>query len=113
MQFRKNILLYVLVPFTLLFVCVSFFRFMVMHDYVIGYEAQCDPQEHRCFVGCEDDECTATYDYAKAEKYAPDLMRECGEDVTDCDAANQCLAGDRNCSITYCEEGGEDECSSV
>lgn len=91
---------------------VAFFscnRFILKSDYVVSYEGVCDPSFESCFVGCEDDECTQEYYYTEVQKYAPDLYRECGKDITDCDVANICLPEDKDCSVTYCDpETNED-----
>ncbi len=92
----------------------SYNRFLIKNDYMVGYEGECDPSFESCFVGCEDDECTQEYYYTEVQKYAPDLYKECGKDITDCDAANICLPEDNNCSVTYCnpETANEDEACS-
>ena len=117
MKFRDNILLYMLVPLVILCAAYSYFRFMVAHDYMIAYEGTCDPATQDCFIGCNDDACTDVYYYAKVQKYAVNLYAQCGEDITNCDAANACLpVDDQKCSITYCdpkiEEGACDDLSA-
>jgi len=94
---------------------VSYYRFMIKHDYVVGYEGVCDPTVEQCFIGCDDDACTEEYYYSKMQKYTPDLYAECGKDITDCEAASVCLPEDRDCSITFCnpEIDGSDACSVV
>lgn len=93
----------------------SYYRFMIRQDYMVGYEGVCDPATETCFVGCEDDECTEEYYYSKMVKYAPDLYKECGEDITDCEMANACLPGDRDCSVTHCDPmtDGDDACAAM
>lgn len=83
----------------------SFNRFIIKQDYFVGYEGVCNPvaSANKCFLGCSDDACTEKYFYSKIVKYAPDLRKECGEDITDCDSANVCFPNDYNCSITYCD----------
>jgi hypothetical protein len=119
MKFREHAFLYVLVLLILIGAGYSYFRFMVEHDYVVGYEGACDPAAQNCFVGCNNDDedvstCTDTYDYAKMQKYAVDLYAECGPDITDCADANVCLPQDRKCSVTYCDASDTDDtCSSA
>lgn len=84
-------------------VVVSYFRFMVWHDYLVSYEGNCDPATESCFIGCEDDECNTEYYYTQMQKYAPDLYAECGADITDCEKASICLSEDRGCLKTYCD----------
>jgi hypothetical protein len=82
---------------------------------MVGYEGVCDPVLNigKCFEGCSDDACTEKYYYSKMVKYAPDLYKECGEDITDCEFANACLSDDRDCSVTYCNpEVESDTCAA-
>jgi hypothetical protein len=85
---------------------------MVRQDYLVRYEGTCDATIQKCFIGCEDDACTKESNYSKVVKYAPDIYKECGEDITDCEAANTCLPNDRNCSVTYCDPKIDDECTT-
>lgn len=81
----------------------SYNRFIIHHDYIVGYEGTCDPEIYKCFVGI-DDSSGEEYYYTKMKKYEPDLYLECGVDITDCENANMCLDYDRECTITYCDE---------
>jgi len=112
-NFRDHFLFFILAPLIIIVGVISYYRFMINHDYMVGYEGNCDPVSEKCFIGCEDDECTEEYYYSQIIKYAPDLYKECGGDITDCEAANICLPEDRNCSITYCdpEIDGDDACA--
>lgn len=101
-HFREYIFFYILILLIIVVGIISYNRFMVRHDYIVGYEGVCDPAMEQCFIGCDDDACTEEYYYSKIQKYAPDLYVECGEDITDCEAASVCLTNDRKCSITYC-----------
>lgn len=111
MKFRDNILLFTLTPLIVLFIGASYMRFIVIHDYMVEYEGECDPATNTCFVGCEDEECTTEYYYSKIQKYAPDIFAQCGADITDCENANVCLDGENKCSITLCDpETDGEEC---
>jgi hypothetical protein len=114
MKFKENILLFVLLPLVVLTVGASYVRFMVIKDYLVAYEGVCDPVVNSCFVGCEDEECTSEYYYSSVQKYAVNLYAQCGEDITDCEAASICLAtDDQDCSVTYCDpEVDGDTCST-
>jgi len=90
-------------------VVFSYYRFMVKYDYVVGYQGSCDPATGKCFMSCDDDACTKPDYYSEMRKYEPDLYKECGQDITNCDAANVCLPGDRKCSITYCNDKTSDD----
>lgn len=94
---------------------VSYYRFMVKYDYLIGYEGECDPAINSCFVGCNDDACTSKYYYTEMIKYAHSLYKECGKDITGCSTASVCLSSDKDCSITYCDpkKDGEDKCVTL
>jgi len=112
-NFRNNFFSYVLVIVILIIGIVSFFRFIVKQDYLIGYEGECDPTIESCFIGCEDDTCTKEYYYTEIQKYAQDLMKQCGKNITDCELANVCLPEDNNCFVNFCdpEIDGEDACT--
>lgn len=115
MNFKKYFLLYTLVPLALLSVASSYYRFMVMEDYVVEYEGDCDPAENVCFIGCEDDTCLVKYHYSMITKNASHLVAQCGRDISSCEAAHVCLAEDgEECSISYCdpEEDG-DTCETI
>jgi len=104
MKFKKYVLVYSILPLLILLVGSSYLRFMVNHDYMVAYEGECDPVTNICFVGCEDDECATEYYYSQVLKYAPNLLGQCSNDITDCDSANICLNEDEGrCSITYCD----------
>ena len=111
MNFRDNMFSYIFVLLVILTGAISYFRFVVNRDYIIKYEGECDPETQTCFLGCEDDGCTKNYYYSKVQKYASDVERECGKDITDCKEANTCLPGDKKCSIVYCDSATNSECS--
>ncbi len=112
MKFYNHIFLYVLGLLTIIFVGTLYYRLIIKHDYIVGYEGECDPAIESCFVGCEDDECTEEYSYSMVQKYAPDLFEECGPDITDCAEASVCLPTDQECSVVYCDpEIDGDACS--
>ncbi|HAS80437.1 MAG: hypothetical protein UR25_C0005G0065 [Candidatus Nomurabacteria bacterium GW2011_GWE1_32_28] len=102
-NFREHIFSLILTPLIIIICVISYFRFMVYRDYIVEYEGVCDPLVDKCFIGCEDDACTTEYYYTLIQKYAHDLYKECGNDVTDCEEANICLPDDRECSIVYCD----------
>jgi hypothetical protein len=102
MHFLKHILLYILLPLLVLTIVTSYYRFAILHDYTVSYEGVCDPELFSCFTGCEDDECTSIYYYSSIERDAASLAALCGDDISDCDAANSCLS-DGDCRITYCD----------
>lgn len=114
-NFQNHFFLYILVTLIFIVGIFSYHRFMIRQDYVVGYEGVCDPaaNPNECFSGCDDDACTEEYYYSKIVKYAPDLYKECGVDITDCEAANSCLPDNRYCSVQYCNpEDNSDTCAA-
>lgn len=113
MSFVKDHLLTIVVLLLLLLLIAgAYVRFMVQHDYLVAYEVDCDPETHSCFVGCEDNECTETYDYKVIERHAAEIEALCGENVLECDAAQSCQPDVPICTVTYCDSTtNPDECS--
>ena len=109
MRFKDNILQYLIILFVIILTSILYFRFIVFHDYVVGYNGACDPTTGKCFESCNDDACSEKSYYSKIQKYEPDIKKECGEDITNCAQANICLSTDRYCSITYCNENSSDK----
>lgn len=104
----SHVLLWIVVCGTIVSIAVSGYRFLVQRDYILEYEASCDPTTERCFVRtCEDAEsfefCTPG-NYKVVKKYAHDIKASCGTDVRMCTTAPVCLETDRVCEITYCDE---------
>ena len=81
----------------------SYLRFVVLHDYLVSYEGECDPYTESCFIGCDDDACEDVYYYTEIERRAPELYAECGKNILECDVAYECQADDTTCSVTYCD----------
>ena len=102
--FRDHFFFLILILGVFFVVVFSYHRFMVKHDYIVGYHGSCDPATGKCFMSCDDDACTKPDYYSKMQKYEPDLYKECGIDITDCATSNICLPTDRKCSITYCNK---------
>ena len=112
---RNHFFFYIIVLLIFVVGIFSYRRFMIKQDYMVGYEGVCDPAVNtsKCFEGCDDDACTEKHYYLKMVKYAPDLYKECGENITDCESANACLPDDRECFATYCNpEIKDDTCAS-
>jgi hypothetical protein len=113
MNFHDHILSYSLALLVIIIGSISFYRFILSHDYMVSYEGACDPTLEKCFIGCEDDSCINEYYYSEMQKYAADLYMECGNDITDCESANICLPEDSGCSITYCDEEDGSICKVI
>lgn len=103
MNIKSNIFFYLILLLSVLAFSAGYVRFVILHDYMVGYEGECDPATAVCFIGCENDECTTNYFYTKMQKYEPRLFEQCGDDITDCEEANYCLSdNDEKCLTTYC-----------
>ncbi|MEI6022715.1 MAG: hypothetical protein WCQ32_02655 [bacterium] len=105
---RNHTLSTILICLIFIISIISFYKFFIKGDYVVAYNGTCDPQYNKCFTVCSDDQCTTKTYFSKIQKYKPDLYKECGNDITNCDAANSCITGDRKCSITYCSDSAID-----
>lgn len=81
---------------------------MILQDYTVGYEGFCDPYESSCYLYCEDDECSDPFYYSWIERNAGMLYAECGDLVTECDAAYECSDSDSSCFISFCDAETED-----
>tara|TARA_R110000824_G_scaffold401771_1_gene615434 strand:- start:131254 stop:131649 length:396 start_codon:yes stop_codon:yes gene_type:complete len=97
----KRPLLLLLLPFCLLAITGSFFRFFVTADYIVEYENECTPGEKACFIGTDEDTGDLYY-YSLVRKHAVNLRNECGTDITDCELATTCNPTNTHCSITFC-----------
>lgn len=104
MNLRKNFLIYTILPLLILAGASSYYRFMVTNDFLVSYEGICDPVTESCFVGCEDDTCENVYYYTLIERDAADLVNKCGDNISNCEESNSCIATERSCSITYCDQ---------
>lgn len=108
MDTKSKILFWTLGVLVVLSVSASYYRFMVLHDYLVQAEVDCDPSYESCFVWkCnveEDEECTGdpeedTWYYKIAYRNAKNIP--------------SCSAEDEECDQFTCPEGGEEECSEV
>lgn len=113
MQFKKNVFIIILLPMIIALFAASYIRFMVLHDYMIEYHIECNPQISSCFISCDNDDCSEKSYYAKIKKYAPNIFAQCGKDITNCDNAKVCLPeNDNNCSTLFCNTTiSNEECS--
>ena len=107
--FRNHFFSFILILGIVFVVVFSYYRFIIKHDYVVGYQGSCSPSTGKCFKSCDDDACVNPSYYSEMRKYEPDLYKECGENIANCDAANACLPSDRKCSITYCNKSTSDK----
>lgn len=106
---KKNLLTLLVTPLLILLVAGSFYRFVVLRDYMVTYEIDCDPTTDSCYEYCEDEACAEPYYYAYMEKYAAAVHKQCGLDIIDCESASMCLPEDGDmCTITYCDAETEE-----
>ena len=111
---KKYFLLYAITPLAILTISASYYRYMVLEDFIVSYEVDCNPQTSSCFIGCEDDECTEEYYYNLVTRRAPDINLLCGDDITDCKAAATCNTGETFCEVEYCDENIDmHECTQI
>ena len=109
---RSHIFAYFIILAIFVVAGASYNRFIVERDYFVSYEGACDPSYESCFIGCEDEDCEVLYYYSQVKKYAPDVYRQCGSDITNCAEANRCIPGDKMCSVLYCDAETDGECYS-
>ncbi len=95
-------------------VAISYHKFMVVRDYVIEAQVDCNPSVDRCFVWkCdptstkEDTMCTGnpeedTWYYKLFRRNAKNIPL-CDPSAEDC-AAYVCPEGERDCEETFCDE---------
>ncbi len=114
MHLKEKILYTTLASLIVLSFTASYYRFVILKDYIVAYEHTCDPTFESCFVGCNDDACESQYYYAVIEKMTYDVYQLCGNDVTNCDEAYLCKENDTLCNVIYCDPASiiEETCSS-
>ena len=107
MDAKTKILYSVFWALIILSVSASYYRFVVLHDYVIQTEVDCDPTYESCFVWecdsemneCEGNPDENTWYYKIAYRNAKNIPN--------------CNAGDGECNQFKCPEEGEAECREV
>ena len=114
MNFKAHIFSLTLILLISIAVTASFYKYVILEDYIVSYEGECDPEIYNCFVDCVDDECTEEYYYTAIERHANEIYALCGDDITDCEAANYCPTNIAECSVTYCDPvTNGDACESI
>lgn len=107
MDTKSKILFGVFGILILLSVSASYYRFMVLHDYLVQTEVDCDPTFESCFVwecGAESEECTGNPD---EDTWYYKIAYRNAKNIPACDAEDQ------KCDQFTCPEGGEAECREV
>ncbi len=115
MHLKKYFFIYILIILASLSVGASFYRFVILNDYIVEYEGECDPRFNSCFIGCSDESCTNTYYYSKIKREATELLSKCGNNILECESAESCQEDSGSSCITnYCEPSEtETECSDL
>ncbi len=109
---QNNILKIVIILLMVLLTASAFYRFIIMQDYLVAYEGDCEPSTQSCFVYCEDDECIEPFYYSIIERRAYEVYEKCGADVTLCDDAYICPDNVAECEIIYCDPNSE-QCDEI
>lgn len=109
---RKNFFTIAIIALMILTVSACLTRFLVLKDYDVTYEVECDPYAEQCFVSCEDDACDEVYHYKYITTHATELFDFCGPDITECETASTCIDGQIDCEVTFCSPQS-DECDNL
>lgn len=102
---KEHFFFYTLLILLFLAIAASFYRFVVISDYTIYDEIECDPYTSSCFLYCETDECEEPFYYAEMTRNAAFYINVCeGLDYYDCDASYDCMPEEKDCTVTFCDE---------
>jgi hypothetical protein len=107
MDIKSKILLGILGVIIVLSVSTSYYRFLVLHDYIIETEIDCDPAYESCFTwecDSEEEECTGNSD---EDTWYYKIAYRNAKNIPTCDM------NDEACDQFTCPEGGEAECREV
>lgn len=81
-------------------VTYAYYRSYIISDYVVEYEAACDPVTEACHSFCEEGgECNL---YKVLQKNARDLQEQCGDSIEACELASTCQQTDAYCVSVSC-----------
>lgn len=104
MVLKDHLLTLVILPLMVLFIASSYYRFMVMQDYTIGYEGDCNPYTQNCYYYCDewddadpdnDDECAEPFYYSWIDRHAGMIYNTCAPEwEAQCEAAALCIDGE-------------------
>jgi hypothetical protein len=107
MDIKSKILLGILGVVIVLSVSTSYYRFLVLHDYVIETEIDCDPTYESCFTwecDSESEECTGN---PEEDIWYYKLAYRNAKNIPACDL------NDETCNQFACPEGGEADCVEI
>jgi capsular polysaccharide biosynthesis protein len=110
---KKHILPFLIITLLVLAVSASYYRFVVINDFLVSYEGFCDTSSESCFAGSYYDEkceCDITYNYKYVTKTATVYKKQMAECDNDpyldpmyCEEVNHCTQDEDNCTIEYCD----------
>lgn len=96
-------------------VLATYYRYIVMKDYIIEAQVNCDPMVEACFVLVCDpengEECTGNPEedtsYYKILHRNAKYIPLCDPQAADCLVAS-CQSAEEDCSVTFCDASMED-----
>ncbi len=104
---KSKMLFWVMAMLIVLSVSASYYRFMVLHDYVVEAQIDCDPTFESCFVWeCDpsiEGECTGN---EEEDTWYYKIAHRNAKNITGCED------GDTTCQFT-CPSDGEEECDEI
>ncbi|MBU0722420.1 hypothetical protein KKA93_03130 [Patescibacteria group bacterium] len=113
---KKTKIFYVVASVAILFIIVIvFFKIFILHDYLISYQAPCDPKVESCFIVECDQETGEGCDLGEAEKYYKLIEKKafnaikCAEDDFNC---LLCQKDEIDCQTTICDSSTEENICS-
>lgn len=117
MERKSKILLGAFVLLLVWSIGMSYYRYMVIHDYIIKIEAYCDPSAEVCFVrSCDTEdetaECTGNPEedtaYYKIVTRNAQYMPACDPMNADC-PVSVCREDEEGCSVEQCDVAADPE----
>ncbi len=106
----KKILLFLLILLIVCTIVSSYYRFVIIQDYLVTYKVNCDPSSASCYIGCSDETCAEPYPYALVERPAQILSKLCPGGKPECLAANTCSPREQQCQTHLCDSGAGNDC---
>lgn len=119
MDKKSAIFLTVFVSLLVISVGITFIRIYVQKDYIIQNQIDCDPYTEKCFIwecdpesteegeACTGDPENDIWYYAVAQRNA-NMIADCDPNDENC-LPFECLEGEKNCSVTFCDETTKEE----
>jgi hypothetical protein len=115
---RSKVLLAVFGVGIILSVAVSFYRYMILRDYIIEAQVDCDPAAETCFVTecdpeSEDVETMCTGNPTEDVSFYK-IIRKNAMNIPVCDPSSEecaslsCAENEVDCEYAFCEEGNVD-----